>query len=186
MINDDILVRVRNLTDQTVAYIISETRTRRVFRGFEIKELSAGELRQLWYMPGGAHLLQDYLAVENKDLAAEFGVSEDLFIHEYSWTIDDVKNVLLSGSIDELADALDFAPQGIIDTIISQSVILSIPDMNKQKLITKATGHDISKMIENQEKLKKAIGENNSTEAPKRERRVGRNKEVKPQGRRVR
>lgn len=186
MINDDTLVRVRNLTDQTVAFIIAETRTRRIFRGFESKELTAGELRQLWYMPGGSHLLQDYLCVENKDLAAEFGVSDDLFTHEYSWTLNDVKRVLLSGSMDELADALDFAPQGIVDTIISQAVILSIPDMNKQRMITKMTGHDVTKMIENKEKLQKAIGENDTTEAPKRERRVGGNKEVKPQGRRVR
>ena len=135
-------------------------------------------------MHGGARLLQDYLAVENKDLAEEFGVSEDLFFHEYSWTLDDVKEALLSGTMDKLADALDFAPQGIIDTIISQAVILNIPNMNKQKLISEATGHDISRMIENQEKLKKAIGENNST--PERKtRRVGQDKEIKPQGRRV-
>ena len=84
MVNDDLIIRVRNLTDQTVAYTIPELRIRRVFRGFEYKELTAAELRQLWYLPGGAKLLQDYLAVENKELAAEFGISEDLFTHEYS------------------------------------------------------------------------------------------------------
>lgn len=86
--------------------------------------------------------------------------------------------------MDELADALDFAPQGIIDTLISQAVILSIPDMNKQKLISKETGHDITKMIANKEKVQKAIGENNPT-ITRRERRVGGNKENKRQGRRV-
>ena len=84
MINDDLIVRVRNLTDQTIAFTIPELRVRRVFRGFEHKDLTAGELRQLWYLPGGSKLLQDYLAVENQELAAEFGISKDLFIHEYS------------------------------------------------------------------------------------------------------
>ena len=182
MVNDDLIIRVRNLTDQTVAYTIPELRVRRVFRGFEYKELTAAELRQLWYLPGGAKLLQDYLAVENKELAAEFGISEDLFTHEYSWTLDDVKRVLLTGSIDELADALDFAPIGIVDTIVSQAVILQIPDINKHRLIQQETGHDVTKMIKYAEELNKLVED---TPTERRIRRVGSNKEVKPQGRRV-
>lgn len=182
MVNDDLIIRVRNLTDQTVAYTIPELRIRRVFRGFEYKELTAAELRQLWYLPGGAKLLQDYLAVENKELAAEFGISEDLFTHEYSWTLDDVKRVLLTGSIDELADALDFAPIGIVDTIVSQAVILQIPDINKHRLIQQETGHDVTKMIKYAEELNKLVED---TPTERRVRRVGSNKEVKPQGRRV-
>jgi len=182
MINDDLIVRVRNLTDQTVAYTIPELRVRRVFRGFEHKELTAGELRQLWYLPGGSRLLQDYLAVENQELAAEFGISEDVFTHEYSWTLDDVKRVLLTGSIDELADALDFAPIGIVDTIISQAVILQIPDINKHRLIQQVTGHDVTKMIKYAEELNNLVED---TPTERKTRRVGSNKEVKPQGRRV-
>ena len=182
MIKDDLIVRVRNLTDQTIAFTIPELRVRRVFRGFEHKDLTTGELRQLWYLPGGSKLLQDYLAVENQELAAEFGISEDLFTHEYSWTLDDVKRVLLAGSIDELADALDFAPVGIVDTIVSQAVILQIPDINKHRLIQQETGHDITKMIKYAEELNK-LTEDTPTE--RKTRRVGSNKEVKPQGRRV-
>lgn len=47
MIDDKTIVRVRNLTDQTVAYTIKELHVRRIFRGFEVKELPAAELRQL-------------------------------------------------------------------------------------------------------------------------------------------
>lgn len=47
MIKNDSIVRVRNLTDQTIAFTIPELRVRRVFRGFEYKDLSVAELRQL-------------------------------------------------------------------------------------------------------------------------------------------
>lgn len=184
MIDKDTLVQVRNLTGQTVAYVVPELRVRRVFRDFESKELPASELRGLWYLPGGANLLQNYLAINNKELAAEFGVSEDSFSHEYSWTLEDIKDVLFNGSIDVLADALDFAPTGIVDTIVSQAVLLSIPDMNKQRLITKMTGHDIAQMIDNKEKLK-TLGDSNPTQDEPRTRRVGGNKNTTNQGRRV-
>ena len=178
MIKDDIVVRVRNLTDQTIAYIIPELRVRRVFRDFEVKEITAHELRQLWYMPGGAKLLQDFLSVENADLANEFGVSEDSFLHEYSWTLQDIKNVLQgSGTMDMLADALDFAPLGIIETIVSQAIAMELPDMNKCRLIQEKTGRNISKMIQYHEELEK-INENTSIRenTGRRVRRVDENK----------
>lgn len=186
MLQNDVVVRVRNLTDQTIAYVIPELKVRRVFRDFETKEITAHELRQLWYMPGGARLLQDFLAVENKELAEEFGVSEDSFLHEYSWTLEDIKRVLLKGSIDELADALDFAPLGIIDTLVSQAIALELADMNKDRLIQEKTGHNISKMIQYHEELEK-INENKTIleNSGRRVRRVDNNKKSENVGRRV-
>ena len=184
MIKDNENVTVRNLTDQTVVYVIPELQIKRVFRGFESKRLPVKELRQLWYIPGGSRILQNFLAVENKELADEFGVSEDSFTHEYSWTLDNVKEVLTKGSIDELADALDFAPIGIVDTIISQAVKLEIADMNKQKLIQQMTGHDITKMIQYAEKLNE-LNEDNSVSMRRSSRRTDGNKKEKVGGRRV-
>lgn len=184
MIKDNENITVRNLTDQTVVYVIPELKIKRVFRGFESKHLPASELRQLWYIPGGSRILQNFLAVENKELADEFGVSEDSFTHEYSWTVGDVKRVLTTGSIDQLADALDFAPIGIIDTIVSQAIKLKIADMNKQKLIQRMTGHDITKMIQYAEKLNE-LGEDNSVSTGRNSRRTDENKKEKVGGRRV-
>lgn len=53
----------------------------------------------------------------------------------------------MEGSLDELADALDYAPRGIQDTLFSRAVELKIPDMNKRNYIHKQTGRDITKMI---------------------------------------
>ena len=83
MIDDNTIVTVRNMTDQGITYIVPELNVRRRFSAFESKKVNAKELRQLWYLNGGARLLQDYLAVENQELAQEFGISEDVFTHEY-------------------------------------------------------------------------------------------------------
>lgn len=147
MIENTELVGVHNFTDQRVVYTIPEKNVRRDFSSFERKEIEAGELRELFFKSGGAKLLQDYLGVENKELAEEFGVTNDQFTHEYSWTQEDIDAVLLKGSEDELADALDYAPNGIVDTIVNRAVSLRIPDMNKRKLIHTMTGKDVSKKI---------------------------------------
>ena len=152
-------VKVRNFTDQQVCYLIPEKNIRRDFQGFETKELEAGELRELFFKSGGRTILRDYLGVDDQELAAEFGVSEDLFTHEYSWTNEDIKRVLETGSQDELADALDFAPLGIIETLVSMAIDLKIPDINKRKLIQEMTGKDINKMIAYKELLEEPVEE---------------------------
>ena len=55
----------------------------------------------------------------------------DSFEHEYSWTQQDVDNVLLTGSLDALKDALEFGPEGIRQLIVDRAVELHVPDNNK-------------------------------------------------------
>lgn len=98
-------------------------------------------------------MLQHYLGVNNKELAHEFGISNDQYTHEYSWTRKDIDRVLQTGSADELADALDYAPLGIMETLVGRAVDLRISDMNKRKLIKEMTGKDVSKMINYVEEL---------------------------------
>ena len=153
MVNNDELIEVRNLTAQRIAYLIPERSVRRDFSAFETKEITAGELRELWFKSGGKILLQNYLGVNNKELAREFGITNDQFTHEYSWTKKDIDRVLLEGSADELADALDYAPLGITETLVNRAVELKISDMNKRKLIKEMTDKDVSKMINYVEEL---------------------------------
>lgn len=181
MVRDTDKVEVYNFTDQRVVYTIPEKNIKRDFAAFESKVLEAGELRELWFKSGGGHLLQEFLSVKNRELAKEFNITDDLFDHEYSWTQEDIDKVLLSGSKDQLADALDYAPRGIVDTIISRAVALRIPDMNKRKLIQQMTGKDISKKIGYAELL--SADEEIKDEAPRR-RRVS-SEEPRPTGRRA-
>lgn len=185
MINDNQIIVVRNMTDQNVIYIVPEMGVRRKFSPFESKKITAKELRQLWYLAGGARLLQNYLAVENQELAEEFGVSEDLFTHEYSWTKEDIDENLKNGSLELLEDAFDFAPTGICETLVTRAIQLKIPDRNKHLLIQRVTGRDISKMIEYKEKIDSLSEENLNQEARPRTRRVGGKDKNSSTGRRV-
>lgn len=181
MVNNDELIKVRNFTGQRIAYLIPERSIRRDFAPFERKEITAGELRELWFKSGGKILLQNYLGVDNRELAREFGVSKDQFTHEYSWTKKDIDRVLQTGSEDELADALDYAPLGITETLVNRAVELRISDMNKRKLIKEMTGKDVTKMINYVEEL----DIDNPRQQEKIQRRVQHQKENARTGRRT-
>ena len=170
MISDDSMVKVQNLTDGKLVYSIPETNIRREFNGQQIREISAKELRDLYATRGGKTLIEDYLSVKSVELAKEFNISDDSFSNEYNWTEKDVDTVLRYGSLDKLKDALDFAPQGIIQLIVSRAVALRIPDNNKLAAIYDSTGYNVAEMINLDKEMEK---ENNT------------NKEEKPKGRRV-
>lgn len=170
MTTNEQYVRVQNLTDNPVVYLIPEDNLRRVYQPYEEKTITAEELRKVYWQPGGPALLQEFLQVKDKDLAMEFGVDPDTFAHEYSWDKTKVEQVLLKEDINVLHDALDFAPEGIVDLITELAVALRIPDVNKRNLIQEYTGKDITQMINAQVQLEQALGENTKEEAPKRRR----------------
>lgn len=148
MIRDDKTIPVQNLTASVISYIIPETNNVRRFSGQQLRnDITAGELRSLYGTKGGRTLIEDYLGIRDKELAKEFNISTDTFEHEYSWTQKDVDNVLISGSLDALKDALEFGPEGIRQLIIDRAVELRIPDNNKLAAIQEFTGRDVSNMI---------------------------------------
>lgn len=146
---DTTVVQVQNLVDHIVGYKIEEDNVRRIFQPYEIKKLTAGELRKLNYRHGGNVMLRNFLSVKNKELAREFGVEDDTV--EYNWTVKDVDEVLTNGDMDTLLDALDFGPEGIKSMLVDRAVTLKINDMDKRQAIYDKTGYNISKMIEFEE-----------------------------------
>ena len=163
------LIRVKNLTGSTVVYNIPEDRIRRKFGAFEEKDVTYDELQKLYYQAGGSTLIKDYLQIGDKDVALEFGVDPESFENEYSWDREKVDSVLTKEHIDILHDALDFAPEGIIDLIVTEAVRLRITDVNKRQLIFECTGKNVNQMINNQIELEKRLGEEKKEE-PKRRR----------------
>ena len=84
-IRDDKLIPVQNLTASTVSYMVPETNNVRHSSGQQLRnDITAGELRSLYATKGGRALIEDYLGIKNKELAAEFNISTDMFEHEYS------------------------------------------------------------------------------------------------------
>lgn len=163
LVPGDTLVKITNMTGGMCGYILDSGVRRKLSEGASMN-VTADELRQLSYRPGGEQIITNYLRIDNHDLAIELGVPEDMYEHEYQWDKAKVKSVLLSTdatSMDELKDALDFAPDAIKDMIVSLAVELEIPDVNKRKAIQDATGSDVSKMIEVKNSYHDADGTDN-------------------------
>ena len=67
---------------------------------------------------------------------------------EYYYSEDEVKTLLLSGSLEQLQDCLEFAPNGVIDLIKSLAVSLKIDNVSKRKAIQEKTGFNVTRAIE--------------------------------------
>ena len=149
IVEDDELITVENMTNVQVGYILPTSNVTRRFIPKVKMKIAASELRELSYQSGGLDLLQNYLRVNNEELAAEFGVSADSFENEYNWTEADVDNCLLNAELDVLLDALDFAPEGIVEALKNRAVELEISDNQKLKAIGEKTNSDLSVIIKN-------------------------------------
>ena len=158
-------VRVTNRTAGWVVYQIPEHGILRQFSVNETKTVPYEELVWLSYQPGGKKIMQDMLLIQ------DMGALDSLNVHtepEYFMTETDVVNLLQKGSLDELLDALDFAPEGIIQLIKDKAVSLPLYDMQKREAILKATGYNVTAAIENA----KPDEDEEKVEAPAATRRV--------------
>ena len=135
---------VKNRSTGIVAYTIPDLNVRRRFSAGETKEISQEELQALSYQPGGLYILQNYLQV-NKENAEVLQMQNE---PEYYLNEQEIKDLLLNGSLDAFLDALDFAPKGVIEMFIDMAVKLPISDTNKMKAIKDKTGFDVAKAIE--------------------------------------
>lgn len=147
LVPDDTMVKLVNMMDSPTGYKLMNGTFRR-FAPRASMSVTAGEVREVSNMPGTITLFQNYLRVDNKDLATELGVSDDSFEHEYSWGKDEIVGALTTEPIEVLLDALDYAPDAIKESLVDVAVELEIPDVNRRKAIKDATGKDITKMIE--------------------------------------
>lgn len=147
LVPDDTIVKLVNMMDSPTGYKLTNGMFRR-FAPRGTMSVTAGEVREVSNMPGTITLFQNYLRIDNKDLATELGVSDDSFEHEYSWGKDEIVGALTTEPIEVLLDALDYAPDAIKESLVDIAVELEIPDVNRRKAIKDATGKDVTKMIE--------------------------------------
>lgn len=180
------MIQVENLADCSVVFIDDNNGMKRriEFLPGQKREIEKDALERLYYTRGGAVLLRDFLSVKDDTLASSFGVPSDQI--EYKWSRKDVDNCLLNGSNDALEDALDFAPEAIVEQLINRAVALKINNVQKRDLIMKHTGVNVDNMIKNQEYVQKLEQENKKTPVASA-RRVQENKteNATPTGRRV-
>ena len=151
------MTKVTNRSAGTVGYKIPEHSIRRTLQVNESIVVPYQELVWLSYQPGGRNLLQNMLLIEDASATQELELHTE---PEYFMNEAEVQKLLEEGSLDELLDALDFAPAGVIDIIKSKAVSLPLNDVRKRDAIKKATGFDITAAIEN------AAAEEGEDEAP--------------------
>lgn len=166
MIKEETKFNVKNRSSSMVFYKIPETNIRREFQPGEVKAIPFGELEKLTYQPGGRELLEEFLQILEEDATNTLAVHREV---EYDMSEAQIRDLLLTGSLDAFLDALDFAPIGVVDLIKSLAVSLPLTDLNKRKALKEKTGFDVDKALVHIEEEK---AEEKVPAAPATERRV--------------
>ena len=138
------MVIVTNRNNGYTGYQIPDTGVSRNFAPGESKRISKEELIQLSYIEGGEYLLKNYLIVNNDKTLEELNISVQ---PEYYYTEEEIKELLTTGSLDQLEDTLNFAPDGVIEIIKDMAVKTELPDTRKRKMISEKTGFNIDNAI---------------------------------------
>ena len=145
MIDEKKIIRVTNRDNGHVGYRIPDMNNLvRDFSANETKNITVEELKKLAYISGGPTLIRDYLIIDDAEVVKEvLGEVEP----EYYYTEDDVKNLLLTGSLDALKDCLEFAPKGTIDLVKKLAIEMPLNDIAKRKAILEMTGFNVDAAI---------------------------------------
>ena len=164
-------MRIKNRRAHRVGYHIPNG-ARRIFNAGESLEISIEEINQLTYQPGGKVLIDKYLLIpaEGRKILGWEQVQP-----EYDYTEEQIKNVLMKGSLDVFLDMLDFAPEGVITIAKEQAILLPLTDMNKMEAFREKFGYDIATAIKHKKAVEKELsGNSNATPAETPQRRVPR------------
>ena len=145
MLNNSDTIRVENRGNAIVGYKVPESNIVRRFVASEIKEISMGELRQAIQIPGTKRTIMNNLIIHDKSAVEELLPEAE---PEYFYTIKDVDFLLERGTLDQLKDALDFAPKGVVDLIKERAVKNELNDVRKREAILEATNFNVTGAIE--------------------------------------
>lgn len=134
-------VILQNRSRSTVVYKLDNPPVRRQFAPGQSYKISMEELEALSYRPGGDTMLRNYLVIKNDPDQIKETIGE--VEPEYFLDKEGVIELLKNGSVDQLLDCLDFAPQGVIELVKQQAIDLPVFDARKRKAIKDKTGLDV-------------------------------------------
>ena len=133
----------------SVSYTIPDMgNLQRVFQDGEEKIITFEEIRKLSYVPGGMVLLNEYLVIKDKEVLEELNMAPE---QEYYYTKEDIIRLMTEGSLDEFLDCLDFAPEGVLETIKTLSVELPLNDVAKRKAILNKMDFNVDNAVRNKQ-----------------------------------
>lgn len=139
-------IKVINKDNGVVGYIVPDLGVHRNFYPGESKDITYEELEKLSYLPGGNIILKELLEITNQDAVIELFSKKSE--PEYHYTKEDVKQLLISGSLDQFLDCLDFAPEVIKEMVKDMAVDLPLNDIEKREAIKNKLGFDVTRAIE--------------------------------------
>lgn len=142
--SEKVIVNVTNRDNGQVGYTLPDRNLHRTFMAGETKKIELEELQQLSYIPGGEYILKNCLIVNDKEALSALNLEVE---PEYFYTETEVRKLLATGTLDELEDCLNFAPEGVLDLIKKIAVDDELPDTRKRKLISEKTGLNIDNAI---------------------------------------
>lgn len=146
MITNNTKVTVVNKYGGIVGYTVDDLGVKRTFYPGEKKEISFEELEKLSFTPGGMTILKDFLEIVNDEaIVSLFNKKPEI---EYYYTKEDIRNLMLNGTLDQFLDCLDFAPMSVKETIKEMAVDLPLYDMQKRDAIQEKLGFNVTKAIE--------------------------------------
>lgn len=137
---------VTNRSSSDVIYTIPELNVRREFAPGETKKIGYEEIEKLSYRDGGNYMIANFLMIKDIEVLEQLDIEPE---REYFMSKDEIKKIMLQGSMDEFLDCLDFAPVGVIDIIKDLAVSMPLNDMAKRQAIAEKTGFNVTKAIEN-------------------------------------
>ncbi len=148
MVEDNRKVKIKNrIGNGTVGYTIPDMNNlTRIFEDGEEKIVTFEEIRKLSYLHGGSKILKNYLTIEDKEILSEINFIPE---PEYFYTREDIIRLMQTGSLDEFLDCLDFAPDGVKETIKTLAVELPLNDVAKRDAIQEKLGFNVTNAIEN-------------------------------------
>lgn len=148
MVEDSRKVKIKNrVGNGTVGYTIPDMNNlTRIFEDGEEKIVTFEEIRKLSYLHGGSKILKNYLTIEDKEILDEINFNPE---PEYFYTREDIIKLMQTGSLDEFLDCLDFAPDGVKETIKTLAVELPLNDVAKRDAIQEKLGFNVTNAIEN-------------------------------------
>lgn len=146
MVEKNRIIEVTNRDSGRIGYHVPDLgNLHRAFAVGETKKVTFEELEKLSWVPGGKKILKDYLIIHDKEAADELlGDVEP----EYYYTEDSVRELLTNGSLEQLQDALEFAPEGVIELIKKIAVELPLNNVAMRDEIKKHTHFDVTRAIE--------------------------------------
>ena len=145
------MFRVKNRGASTVVYKIADKGIRREFKPGQVMQISAEELEELTFQPGGTLILSQFLQIMDLEGIQAARIKTE---PEYHMSEQDVAKLITSGSLDAFLDCLDFAPISIIDLIKKLAIDIPMVDIQKRKALKEKTGFDVEAALKHNEESK--------------------------------